>query len=468
MEPVLNHHYYDTVVVGGGSAGIAAAAGAAKNGARTLIIDAGPSLGGELLSGMTIDGAINARGERIVGGVLDELIEELKKMDGYVGEFNDWRLIRYICIDPVVMQIAIMKVLRKYGVDILLHTTAENVIVEDSSNRVTGVIIRNKSGRSVVNAKVFIDCSGDGDLCTMAGAPFEMGATDGELQPVSMMFRIMGVEAEPLLAFVRDHPEYVAIGESEEIRGGRTDQEIVEELYKQGQPTVFFKGDGPLLSKAIEDGEMFPTALIMIQPTSTPRKEVCVNTTRVAHINGLNTKGVSGTMSELFDQITTCVNFLKRNVPGFENAHLSAIAPRIGIRETRRIMGDYVLTREDVAEGRKFDDGVAKGCHHIDIHQEGTKQVRIPIANGGSYDIPFRSLIPKTLKNVLVAGRCLSADRPAMGSARVMGSCLAMGQATGTAGAMFQSSNLDDIRQLDVGHLRARLKEQGAIIDGTY
>lgn len=466
MEAAMRHVQADVVVVGGGCAGIAAAAGAARNGARTLLIDAGPSLGGELLSGMTIDGAINARGEWIVGGVLDELIEELKKMDGYVGAFNDWRLIRYVCFDPVVMQIAIMNVLRKYGVYVLLHTTMENVVTE--GGRVRSIVIRNKGGRTVVNAEAFVDCSGDGDLCAMAGAPFELGSPEGELQPVSMIFRMTGVETLPLLEFVRQHPEHAAIGESEEIRGGRTDREIVEELYKQGQPTVFFKGDGPLLARAIASGEMYPTALIMIQPTSAPRREVCVNSTRVARINAIDTQALSATMGELFDQIGTCVDFLKRNVPGFENAHLSAIAPRIGIRETRRIMGEYVLTGADVAEGKKFADGVAKGCHHIDIHQDGAKQVRIPITGGGSYDIPFRSLIPQMLRNVLVAGRCLSADRPAQGTARVMGGCLAMGQAAGTAAALFRSDEADDMRSLDTGRLRAVLKEQGAILDGTH
>lgn len=226
--------------------------------------------------------------------------------------------------------------------------------------------------------------------------------------------------------------------------------------------------NGPLLTNAIASGEMFPTALIMIQPTSAARREVCINATRVANLNALNTRALSGAMIDLLNQVETCVRFLKKNVPGFENAQLSAVAPRVGVRETRRILGEYVLTGDDVASGRKFADGVAKGCHHIDIHQDGSKQVRIPIASGGSYDIPFRSLLPLGLRNVLVAGRCLSADRAAQGSARVMGGCLAMGQATGTAAAMYAAEKLDDMRRLEIGRMRDRLKQQGAIIDGTH
>ena len=207
---------YDAVVVGGGSAGIAAAASAAKEGARTLLVEAGPNLGGELLTGMTIDGAINARGQWIVGGILTELIEELKRMDGFVGAFNDWRLIRYLCYDPVVMQFAVVNVLNKYGVDFLLHTVAEQAVVEDGA--VKELIIHNKSGKSKVEADCFIDCSGDGDLCAMCGALYEVGSPNGDLQPVSMMFRMSGVEAEPLLRFVKEHPEHVAPRERRDPR----------------------------------------------------------------------------------------------------------------------------------------------------------------------------------------------------------------------------------------------------------
>ena len=151
------------------------------------------------------------------------------------------------------------------------------------------------------------------------------------------------------------------------------------------------------------------------------------------------------------------------------NAHFSGIAPRIGIRETRRIMGEEVLTIKDVLGACKRTDGIGKGGHHVDVHGDGTDQLRQPIRNGGSYDIPFGCLIPRSLKNVLVAGRCFSATREAHGSARVMGTCMAMGQAAGTAAAMAGSAKLSgDIRNLSVSSLRKRLRAQGAILDGTY
>lgn len=458
---------YDVVVVGGGSAGIAAAVAAARNGARTALVEAGPFIGGELLTGMTIDGAINARGEWIVGGVLQDLLGICRQLGGFVAPLNDWRLIRYVAYDPEIMKIAVAQLVYDAGVDVMLYTFADEAVRE--GDRVTGLIVRNKDGRTLLSADAFVDASGDADLCALAGAAMLPFDNDGNPQPVSMMFRMAGVETEPFLAFVREHPDYVAVGESDAIRGGRTDQEIVEEIYRQGQPCVFFRGDGPLLANAIERGELFQTALIMIQPTSDARKEVCINATRVSLKNPMEPASLSHAYRKLVDQVRQCSAFLTRNVPGFERATLSGIAPRVGIRETRRIQGDDVLTGEDVLQARKRDDGVAKGCHHVDIHQDGTGQIRIPVADGGSYDIPLGSLLPRDLANVAVAGRCLSATREAHGSARVMGGCLAMGQAAGTVAAMSRQQNMSaDIRAVGAARLRARLREQGSVLDGTH
>jgi hypothetical protein len=177
---------------------------------------------------------------------------------------------------------------------------------------------------------------------------------------------------------------------------------------------------------------------------------------------------MAGAMRTLVSQVLQCSRFLKANAPGVENATLSGIAPRIGIRETRRVEGDYVLTEADVLGARKRNDGVAKGCHHVDIHQDGTGQIRIPVADGGSYDIPLGSLLPKGLRNVVVAGRCLSASREAHGSARVMGGCMAMGQAAGTLAALAtQQNSKSDVRAIGVTRLRQTLIQQGAVLEGT-
>lgn len=458
---------YDVAVIGGGAAGIAAAIAAAKSGSRTILVEAGPIFGGELLSGMSIDGVLNGRGEWVVRGVADEIFDECRKMDGFIGPLHDYRLICYVCVDPEIMKIAIMRVLERYGVTPALYTQVTDVVVDGS--RVQSVVLTHKHQRTLLNAAYFIDASGDGDVAAMAGAPTEISDEHGDLQPLSLMFRMSGVENKPFLEFVRDNAASLAVGESEAVRAGRSDEELARAIYDQGEPTVFFRGNGPFLGGAIQRGDMHPTALIMIMPTSKARKEVCINATRVAeNINGIHALDVSRVMSRLMEQVWTTADFLKKHCPGFENAAFSGIAPRIGIRETRRVMGEYLLTGEEAAQAVKQRDVITKGAHHIDIHQDGTRQVRIPIADGGSYDIPFGCLIPKTTKNLLTAGRCISTDRTANGTTRMMGQCLGTGHAAGTAASLCIASAFEDVRQLSIPALQAKLREQGAVLDGTH
>jgi hypothetical protein len=468
MAQRFNQAHFDVVVLGGGASGVAAAASAAKNGRKTLIIESGTMLGGELLSGMSLDGVLNARGEYVVGGFSDELFAECRDMDGFIGPVHDQRLICYVCVDPEIMKIAVMRVLERHGVTPWLLTYAEDVVARDGV--VTGLVVVNKSGRTLVTADHFIDCSGDGDLAVLAGAPYEISDATGDLQPVSLMFRMSNVDTRALLQFAQANVSSLAVGESDYIRGNRTDQQLVDLLVEQGQPSVFFKSEGPFLGDAIRRGDLAPTALIMIQPTSKARREVCVNATRVGgNIDGTDTAALSATVGTLMEQVWKTSEFLKKQLPGFGKATFAGLAPRVGVRETRRIMGDYVLTREDVVSGRKFPQtAIAKGAQHVDIHQSGTTQIRIPIANGGSYDIPFGCLLPRGLKNVMVAGRCLSATREGMGTARTMGPCMAMGQAAGTAAAMCAERGHAEVRELPVADLQKRLKENGAVIDGVY
>lgn len=457
----------DVVVLGAGAAGIAAAISAARSGARTLLIDAGPIPGGELISGMAIDGAVNGCGEWILGGVGRDLLAQCERFGGYIGPLNDFRLIWYVCLDPEAMKLAVARCLADAGVQLWLHSYATQVLAE--KGRVSALRVVNKEGETEVRAPLFIDCSGDADIVRGAGGTVLQGGSQGELQPVSLMFRMSGVDTPALLGFLRDHPEHFALGESDAIRAGRTDRQLAEAAAAQGEPTVFLKGNGPLLEEAMARGELYPTALIMIQPTSRARREVCLNTTRMGGIDGTRTRELSATLASLAEQVWQCSEFMRARVAGFEQASYSGIASRIGVRETRRIEGMTMLTQDDVLQARKRDDGIGKGSHHVDIHQSGTGQLRIPVRDGGSYDIPWGSLLPRGLANVVGAGRILSADREAHGSARVMGPCLAMGQAAGTAAAMLlqEQSPCPDFASLDVNALRARLRADGAVLDGT-
>jgi len=464
MAQTLGSRDVDVLVIGGGSAGVATALAAQKNGADTLLVEAGPYVGGELVSGLPIDGALNSRGEWIVGGIPDELFEGCKELDGYVGSMCDYRLIYPVYFDPDVMKLVVQETLADEEVPLLLYTFAEDVVVDD--DRVEGVVVMNKSGRTVIDADVVVDCSGDGDVAIQAGADYEKGSAQGEFQPVTLVFQMANVDIDELLTFARDHPDEFILAEHELYPD--TKAECAQKLYEQGYPRLGLSAEGEVMSDAVSSGEMYPTHGIYMGPTNIEVGELTLNTTRVANVDATDTEALSTALKTLTDQVRTAVDFVKEHLPGFEDAHLSGIAPRVGIRETRRVMGEHLLTKEEVVEARKSDQGIAKGAHHVDIHGSGTDQERIPVEDGGSYDIPYGCLVPRDLENVLVAGRCISADREAFGSVRVMGQTMGTGQAAGTAAAMCAEHGWADVREVPVKDLRERLREMGAVLEGTH
>lgn len=454
---------YDVVVIGGGSAGIAAAVSSAKNGAKTLLVESSPMVGSDLLAGLPIDGCLSSCGEWIVKGFAQELFDECKKMGGYIGDFSDRRALYMVAVDPEIMNVAIIELLNKYGVKTLLYTFAETVVMD--KGEVKGVMATNKAGKFMISAKTFIDCTGDGDIAVAAGADYEIGSKEsGILQPVSMVFRMAGVDTEKLLRFVVEHPENAGLAENPILN--KTKEQCAKELYEMGLPKVFFEGSGPLLSEGIARGDIYPCSMLAVIPVSMERKEVSINSTRISGVNALYPEQLSDSLADLTSQVKICASFLKKSVPGFENAVFSGLAPKIGVRETRRIMGEYVLSTDDILGARKSSLGIAKGGHELDIHGASKNHERKQIQDGGSYDIPYGCIIPKGIDNMFIAGRCISSSREAHSSARVMGTCMATGQAAGTAAAMAVKSGVS-IRELSIEHLRKALKEQGAVLEGT-
>lgn len=453
---------YDVAVIGGGSAGLCAAVAAANNGAKTILVEGTGGIAGDLTSGLPIDGCRSTCGEWIIGGVPRELFDECDKYGGYVGSIFDKRSLWVVMLNPRVAGFAALRILRKAGVDLLPYTQLFDV------NRESGVIksvtALNKGKKINIKAKVYIDCTGDGDLGALAGLPFEFGSETGETQPVSIVFQMRNVCSEKLMEFVRDNADSLGLGENP--LNNKSGEELAMELYEAGVPKIFFSGEGKMLQKAMSDGSMYQCSMLTVTPNSKDFSCVTINSTRVVLKDPTDGMELGKAMYDLSEQTDMAVRFLIENVPGFENSYFDGSSPRLGVRETRRIIGEEILCVDDVMHAVKREDGVAKGGHEVDIHGEGQKHTRRAIDDGGSYDIPYKCLIPKGMDNMLIAGRCVSADRGAHSSARVMGTCMAMGQAAGTSAAICVKENIS-VRDVDVNKLRTVLKEQGSVIDGT-
>ena len=451
---------YDVAVIGAGSAGIAAAIAAAKNGAKTLLVESSSVIGGDLLSGLPIDGCRTTAGEWIVGGVAKELFDACDSMDGYIGSIYDRRNIWVVMVNPKIMGFAILKMLAQYGVDILPYSQVDSVVRENG--HISMLTARGKTELFDIKAKQYIDCTGDGDVACMCDVPYEMGDENGELQPMTMVFQIRNVHPKEVLSFVLEHPENCGLAENP--NSPKSAKELAQELYDLGFPKVFFSGKGPLLQKGIASGELHSCSMLAFNPNAKDLSVVTVNTTRLVTKDCISADVLGKTILDLTEQVENAFNFIKNNIPGCQDCVLDGVAPRLGIRESRRILGEYYLTGEEVSNGLKRADGIAKGGHEVDIHGKDEKHTRITIKNAGSYDIPLGCLIPKGMTNLMMAGRCLSADRVAHSSARVMGTCMAMGQAAGQACAIALNSG-KHVCDIDTDLLRDNLRAHGAIVD---
>jgi ribulose 1,5-bisphosphate synthetase/thiazole synthase len=458
---------HDIIVAGGGAAGVVAAIASARNGADILLVERYGFLGGAITGQFvtTLNSFLDMRGRRIVGGIPQEVIDWLREMGGAVGHLQDylwWSTGSMTLVDPALMKYAMLEMAVEAGVKLLLHTTVQDVVVE--GDNIKGVIAASKGGTQAILGKLVVDATGDGDVAAAAGAPYVKGRGDGSMQHVSLMLRMGNVEQEKILDYVRENPGQFIIGENP--YGRRSVEETIAQLhdiYQAPAMAGFFK----LVKEGVEKGEMHsfsPRGGLCLQMT--PRRgEMGVYATNVANVDSTDALSLTRAEMELRRQALITVQFLKKYVPGFESAYLIDVAPQVGVRETRRIIGEYVLTEEDVLEGRRFPDVVAKGSHPADIHSpdDPKKVIHLHVKDGGSYDIPYRCLVPKKVDSLLVAGRCASASHEAMGSARVVGTCMAMGQAAGTAAALCVVDHVVP-RLLDVGRLQKRLVEQGAVL----
>jgi hypothetical protein len=349
-------------------------------------------------------------------------------------------------VEPEAVKTVALQMLVENKVEILFYAFCAGVVMEH--DELKGVIIESKAGREAILAKTIIDCSGDADVAYRAGVPCEYGNEKGGVQPPTLMFCLGGVDTEKLRTSVAQEP-----------RTYLTDF-IPAEYF--GQNNQFVLVGMRNLIKQAQDAGLTLTTERTILITGLRKGEVWVNMTRVNGVNGTDPGSLTHGEIEGRHQIHDIQKYLIEYVPGFENAYFLKTAPFLGIRETRRIQGFYTMTREDIMTCRHFDDAIAVASYPLDIHHPQGGGCTLEWC-GDCYDIPYRSLIPQKIKNLIVAGRCISTTHEAMSAIRVMAPCMAMGEAAGRAAKMAIRQGVQPA-DINVKELQQELLEKGAYL----
>ncbi len=423
----------DIIVCGGGPAGIAAAVSARQAGANVSLIEQTGMLGGMGTAGLVPAFICMTDGENILAaGVAKRVVDELAKRMNIAANYN------WMNIQPEILKKLYDEMIADAGVKLWLNLPVVDVICNDG--KIEAIVVSTKNGLKAIRGKVFVDATGDGNICAWAGADFEVGDERGRTMAPSLCVMYAGIDWE------KYREAFKATG-----KGFR-------ELWFE----YVESGEAPLVEWHLPG--FFPTGKN-------------IGTGNVGHIYGINclderdiTKGyVEGRrIAQIYFE------FAKSKVPGFENAELVSTASLLSVRETRRIIGECILNYADYQSKASFEDEIGRFAYPIDIHASDTdaedqkrverELVETRLGKGESYGIPYRSLIPKRLKNVLVAGRCISTDRRMQSSIRVMPGCFITGQAVGVASALTIKQKAEDVRNIDIAALRDILRLQGVYL----
>jgi hypothetical protein len=424
----------DVAVLGGGPAGIAAACAAARAGARTLLVERYGFLGGMgTAAGVTnfcgLHANVSGRHEQVVHGVVDDLLARIDALGGLAQPHLVFGRILAQAYDTAAFKCAADALLAAHGAQVLLHAWAAGVAKHDDG-RIAALLVETKSGRFAIRARCFVDASGDGDLAHAAGVAMEKGDDHGHLLYPTLMFRVAGVDNAGAGEAWRTIPERMAAAEA-------------------------------------EGAFRFPRrgAIVRPQPHA---GEWRVNVTQLKNadgsaVDGTDAAGLSGAEIEGRRQAVDYLRFLRARVPGFEHAYLLELAPQLGIRETRRLVGVETLTAEHVLGCADFDDSIGLNGWPLEQHVAGDVVWRWPVEGSRGFNqLPYRMLLPAAGPgNLLVAGRCASMTHDGQSAARVSGACFVMGEAAGTAAAMTARAGTSP-HDVDVAALQRSLRGAGA------
>lgn len=474
----------DVLIAGSGPAGLGAAIAAGHNGAKVIMVEKAENLGGMYTGGLVL-GFHGMRVHRnrhttnayqycnyyetqAIRGVSQKLMDCLVEQGGVWGEKG--RSTSCVLSDPEIVKAVVEEVCLKAGVDIWLQSLVTQPIIEH--DKITGVIVENKSGAHLIKAKVIIDATGDADIAARSGVPYELGGPNGEVQPVTLTFIMGGADLGKSIAYLKQNPD--------ELHSG--DIKIWEQLYQENKP-FYLNGFYKLFLKAHAQGDYplamgakNPIPIFVISSVFRAGRVIPDQTFQIAdmayNIDTTNGKEVSAALINTRKQAIILSRFMQKYIPGYENSYLLQTASQLGIRESRRIIGEYQLTGDDVYNGRDFEDGIARCGRAMNVHSsEGGKAEEqqggrkwIEVKDAKTYAIPYRCLLPQTgPDNLLVVGRAISVDRDALGSVRGQPTCMATGEAAGTAAAL-AVQNGTSVRKLNRQRLREQLLKQDVIL----
>ena len=421
---------YDVAVCGGGPAGMIAAIAAARSGAKVALVERYAFLGGMATMGYVApisEFAFN--GERVIGGIPWEFVQRLEAMGG---AFVEWPK-GNVDFDIELYKLCAQRMLLEAGVELFMHSSL--IGCEMEGKRLCSVIIENKNGLESIEAGRFIDATGDGDLAWMAGVPMQSNP-DGDVQPSSYCFVLSGVDTQSeMMKRYMYHSGKKGSSQCTPVR------ERLLKAKEKGADLPDF--GGPWFNSVMHEGS------------------VAVNITRAA-ADSTDNRDFTRAECRLREDIFRFTEALRRYVPEFRNCYVSSTAPQAGIRESRRILGVHTVTAEEYVSGVKYEDSISRGAHQIDMHaSKGSGQVLIKLEQAAY--VPYRALVASGFPNLIVAGRCISADRKALASLRVQASCMGIGQAAGVAAAQSLSQGCS-VQDIDISALTSKLRSMGAFI----
>lgn len=458
MRPALRENMadYDVAVIGGGPGGLPAAIASARAGARTVLVERTAALGGAAASGLGILGYLDRSGNTALGGIAQELIERLMAIGGSPGHF---RCPVHNSITPVsseLVKIVAVQMCQEAGVDVLFEHELLEANVDDTGT-MRSVTVYGKLMKTRITAKVFVDGTGDGDVAYLAGVPHTLGQDGTQtMQPSTLMFTVTNYDLERFWEFLEGHPEEMGI----------------KEEYAEGYDVDFLRrtrghcyiGMTARIAQARDAGAFTIPRNQFIYIATASDRLLAINTSRVIRIDASDPVELSKGLETGYTQVWEIVQFMRENMPGFEEVEISQIAPALGIRETRHFAGEERLTMDSLYSEATADRAIALSAYNIDVHSGTGDGIDLHVVEK-PFGIPFGSLLPQQVNGLLLSGRTISVDSTVFASARVMGTCMAIAEAAGTAAALAVRDG-NTPKEVDVVELRQTLDAKGAVLPG--